>query len=311
MCIDNRTEWSHRVCILCSEADFQLMPTELSTSFSPLCCSDSWRACLWRLSLDCLQHDLVSLGFLSTTGFNYSGSAVQCSVTGWCGCVVPGAWRAMGGGREPALAQDCTGWCPEVPSSPYGSGIVWGNLVFLVAAEPVKLLGALRNWLIYKHECLQMFLDLQNRRPPAAIDHLSSTKPKVAAWQRRPFVLWPLISPSAKAGAGLGAHVPTELSSLLSLSSSLICMIAMLHLSTSHLPFTQNGGIEAEWGRVAVSWGACPKASTLVEWEWCWLGCDALMFRRLWHLLSLDWTELRVEGTASSVWFLLVFFCVL
>lgn len=49
----------------------------------------------------------------------------------------------------------------------------------------------------------------------------------------------------------------------------------------------------------------------LMEWEWCWLGCDALMFTRLWHLFSPVWTELRVEETASSVRFLLgFFFCV-
>ena len=53
--------------------------------------------------------------------------------------------------------------------------------IFLAAAEPEKLFGALQSRLIFSHECLQMFLDMQNQRLPAAIDHLSSVKLEVAA----------------------------------------------------------------------------------------------------------------------------------
>lgn len=35
-----------------------------------------------------------------------------------------------------------------------------------------------------------MFLDAQNQRLPAAIDHLTSIKPKVAAWQKSRHFLW-------------------------------------------------------------------------------------------------------------------------
>lgn len=129
----------------------------------PVCEGFLWTVCstIWLVWVSVLPQALITQALLCS-------APSQGDVAVW----FLGAWKAMGGDREPASAGGWTGWCPEVPFNPHGSGIVWGNLVFLVAAEPVELLGALHNWLIYSHGRLKMFLDSQNRRLPAAIDHL-------------------------------------------------------------------------------------------------------------------------------------------